>query len=117
MPGLGDAHGHVGSYGRSLARVACNGATSAAECARRAAEMAGRLPKGAWVRGRGWDQNLWPGGSFPTAAELTRAVHARDEFLAIAAHELRNPMTPILGYVEHILAVGRRPEIEPPAAG
>jgi signal transduction histidine kinase len=47
-------------------------------------------------------------------AELTRAVHARDEFLAIAAHELRNPMTPILGYVEHILAVGRRPEIDCP---
>jgi uncharacterized membrane protein YccC len=33
-------------------------------------------------------------------AELTRAVRARDEFIAIAAHELRNPMTPILGYVD-----------------
>jgi len=43
-------------------------------------------------------------------AELTQAVHARDSFIAIAAHELRNPMTPILGYVEHILSVGRRPE-------
>src|SRR4029077_4681443 len=41
-------------------------------------------------------------------AELTRAVHARDAFIAIAAHELRNPMTPILGYVEHILSVGAR---------
>jgi len=47
-------------------------------------------------------------------AQLTRAVHARDEFIAIAAHELRNPMTPILGYVEHMLAVGRRPEIDCP---
>src|SRR5215469_1330418 len=45
-------------------------------------------------------------------AELTRAVHARDAFIAIAAHELRNPMTPMLGYVEHILSVGRRPETE-----
>jgi two-component system OmpR family sensor kinase len=49
-------------------------------------------------------------------AELMRAVRARDAFIAIAAHELRNPMTPILGYVEHILSVGRRPESECPEA-
>jgi two-component system OmpR family sensor kinase len=49
-------------------------------------------------------------------AELTQAVHARDAFIAIAAHELRNPMTPMLGYVEHILSVGRRPESECPEA-
>jgi two-component system OmpR family sensor kinase len=47
-------------------------------------------------------------------AKLTQAVHARDAFIAIAAHELRNPMTPMLGYVEHILSVGRRPESECP---
>jgi two-component system, OmpR family, sensor kinase len=46
--------------------------------------------------------------------ELAQAVRARDEFIAIAAHELRNPMTPILGYAEHLLAVGRRPESECP---
>ena len=49
-------------------------------------------------------------------AELTQAVHARDAFIAIAAHELRNPMTPILGYVERIVSVGRRPESECPEA-
>jgi two-component system, OmpR family, sensor kinase len=49
-------------------------------------------------------------------AELTRAVHARDAFIAIAAHELRNPMTPMLGYVEHISLVARRPESECPEA-
>jgi two-component system, OmpR family, sensor kinase len=48
--------------------------------------------------------------------ELTQAVHARDAFIAIAAHELRNPMTPILGYVEHMLSVSRRPESECPEA-
>jgi two-component system, OmpR family, sensor kinase len=50
------------------------------------------------------------------AAELAQAVRARDEFIAIAAHELRNPMTPILGYAEYLLAVGRRPESECPEA-
>jgi signal transduction histidine kinase len=49
-------------------------------------------------------------------AELEAAVRARDEFIAIAAHELRNPMTPILGYVEHILAVSRLSEIDCPQA-
>lgn len=29
--------------------------------------------------------------------ELRRALRAKDDFIAIAAHELRNPMTPILG--------------------
>lgn len=32
-------------------------------------------------------------------ARLTEAVAARDAFLAVAAHELRNPMTPIVGRV------------------
>ena len=35
-------------------------------------------------------------------AELEAAVAARDDFLAVAAHELRNPMTPILGQVERL---------------
>ncbi|MBV9198179.1 MAG: HAMP domain-containing histidine kinase [Alphaproteobacteria bacterium] len=35
-------------------------------------------------------------------------MRARDDFLAIAAHELRNPMTPILGRVELLLARARR---------
>ena len=37
-------------------------------------------------------------------SELTEAVAARDTFIAVAAHELRNPMTPILGQVELLLA-------------
>jgi two-component system OmpR family sensor kinase len=49
-------------------------------------------------------------------AELLKAVRARDAFIAIAAHELRNPMTPIVGYVEHILTVARRPESKCPTA-
>jgi two-component system, OmpR family, sensor kinase len=36
-------------------------------------------------------------------------VRARDEFVAIAAHELRNPMTPILLQVGALLAAARSP--------
>ena len=40
--------------------------------------------------------------------ELHEAVRARDEFVSIAAHELRNPMTPILLLVHRVLASARR---------
>ena len=36
-------------------------------------------------------------------AELAEAVAARDNFIAIAAHELRNPMTPMIGQIELLL--------------
>ena len=36
-------------------------------------------------------------------AELLNAVAARDNFIAVAAHELRNPMTPIIGQLELLL--------------
>src|SRR3954468_15229795 len=41
--------------------------------------------------------------------ELREAVRARDEFVAIAAHELGNPMTPILMQVSSLLAAARAP--------
>jgi two-component system OmpR family sensor kinase len=47
-------------------------------------------------------------------AELEDALRARDDFLAIVAHELRNPMTPISAQVELLLAMVRRePEAVP----
>ena len=36
-------------------------------------------------------------------AELTAAVAARDTFIAVAAHELRNPMTPMIGQIDLLL--------------
>ncbi|WP_210497404.1 sensor histidine kinase [Microvirga antarctica] len=47
-------------------------------------------------------------------AVLTESVAARDAFLAVAAHELRNPMTPILAHVQRlarISAVSGDPEM------
>ncbi len=45
-----------------------------------------------------------------TVEGLRSAVQARDDFIAIAAHELRNPMTPIASQVELLLAAARRGE-------
>ncbi len=74
VPGLVDAHGHVQLLGRSRREVSCVDAPSEEECAARAAERARSAPPGAWIRGRGWDQNRWPGGRFPSQGTLTAAV-------------------------------------------
>ncbi len=81
VPGLVDAHGHVQWLGRGRREVSCAGATSEEACAARAADRARAAPGEAWIRGQGWDQNLWPGGRFPTQASLTRAVPDRPAVL------------------------------------
>ena len=46
--------------------------------------------------------------------EQRLAIRARDDFIAIAAHELRNPMTPILGVAQLAYAAARRSGSTPP---
>jgi predicted amidohydrolase YtcJ len=74
IPGLADAHGHILGYGRSLVNVSCLGLGSEAACVERVAERARKTPKGRWIRGRGWDQNRWPGAKFPTEKLLSERV-------------------------------------------
>ena len=45
--------------------------------------------------------------------ELRAAIAARDQFIAIAAHELRNPMTPIVGQVQLLVSRARREQASP----
>jgi two-component system OmpR family sensor kinase len=45
-------------------------------------------------------------------ARLTEAVEARDAFLAVAAHELRNPMTPIIGRIQILVRAARRADFQ-----
>ena len=77
FPGWADAHGHLLGLGKSLETADLKGAASAAEAARRVGALAEKLPKEAWVEGRGWDQNAWPGKSFPDARDLDRVVSDR----------------------------------------
>lgn len=82
FPGWADAHGHLLGLGKSLEIADLRGLASASEAAKRIGDLASRLPAGAWVEGRGWDQNLWPGRAFPDARDLDavaggRAVAAR----------------------------------------
>jgi signal transduction histidine kinase len=60
------------------------------------------------------DQNIREHNTLLIAevARLTEAVEARDAFLAVAAHELRNPMTPIIGRIQILARAVRRPDFQ-----
>jgi predicted amidohydrolase YtcJ len=77
VPGFIDAHFHLLNYCLDRDRVRLDRATTAGEAAALVARAADRLPRGAWVVGRGWDRNLWPGADFPTRHDLDRVVSDR----------------------------------------
>lgn len=70
FPGLVDAHVHLVAYGLGLLHVELRGTRSIADAVRRLADAAARLPRDAWVLGRGWDKNIWREDRFPTRADL-----------------------------------------------
>ncbi len=73
-PGLIDAHSHLAGYAFELGNVDLRGLETFDQVVERVRAAAAKAPAGAWVRGRGWDQNLWPGKQFPNHAALSRAV-------------------------------------------
>ena len=77
LPGLIDAHGHVFGLGETLTRLDLSGTTSLAQALKDIQAYARANPQGPWVRGRGWNQENWKLGRFPTAAELDGVVSDR----------------------------------------
>ncbi|KAF1705563.1 amidohydrolase [Pseudoxanthomonas suwonensis] len=82
IPGLIDAHAHVMELGYALLRADLSGATSTQEVVQRLQAYAATAPEDAWIIGWGWDQNLWPGARFPTAADLDAAFPDRPVWLS-----------------------------------
>lgn len=74
IPGMVDAHGHLIGLGDALATVDLVGSRSYDEVIARVVERARTVPKGEWIRGRGWDQNDWPDTRMPSHAALSSAV-------------------------------------------
>ena len=81
MPGLIDAHGHIESLGASLEQVDLRGVASLDEVARRVKARMDAMPGDSWITGGNWDQSLWPGGEFPTAAVLDAVAPDRPVWL------------------------------------
>lgn len=74
VPGFIDAHTHLVHFARARLDVELRGAADEDEAVARVAERAARTPTGTWIRGRGWDANLWPGQRFPTRASLDAVI-------------------------------------------
>ena len=74
IPGMIDAHAHLLNLGRQLRIVDLVGSSSYEEVIARVRAGAEAVPAGTWIRGRGWDQNDWPGGEFPTHEALSLAM-------------------------------------------
>ncbi len=71
IPGLIDAHAHVEGVGKLFSQLDLVGTSSSAEIRDLVIEALATTPKGAWLQGRGWDQNDWTEKTFPTFADLT----------------------------------------------
>ena len=82
LPGLIDAHGHVGGYGLGLLRVDLTGVSSETEAVQRVLTFAEANPDVEWIQGRGWNQVLWDNKTFPSAASLDAVVSDRPVWLS-----------------------------------
>ena len=69
-PGFIDAHAHFLGYGQSLYAVDLMFVPSWEEAITRVKDFAAKHPGKGWIKGRGWDQNRFPGKQFPTNAQL-----------------------------------------------
>ena len=74
LPGLVDSHAHMLGLGDLLAEVNVTGTPTYEAVIESVRVRAARTPAGEWIQGRGWDQNDWPGTSFPNHAALSAAI-------------------------------------------
>lgn len=88
IPGLHDAHHHTLGTGEQLANVDLRypAVTSLDELYAALAERAQTLPKDAWVRGSGYDQNRL--GAHPTAEGLDKVTGGRPAIIEHVSHHM-----------------------------
>ncbi len=70
VPGLIDGHAHLMQTGMAMQGVDLKGVESVEVAARRVGERAADATDGDWVRGSGWDQNLFRNATFPNKHDL-----------------------------------------------
>jgi predicted amidohydrolase YtcJ len=74
IPGLIDGHGHVMGLGLTLITLDLSETRSLSEAQAKIRAYAEANPGRKWILGKGWNQELWGLGRFPTATELDAAV-------------------------------------------
>ena len=81
LPGLIDAHGHVMGLGFQQLTLDLSATNSLAEAQTAIKSYAAKNPDRRWIVGRGWNQEKWGLGRFPTATDLDTAVSDRPVWL------------------------------------
>lgn len=81
MPGMIDAHLHVMGLGLAALTLDLSDTTSLEQALAKIAAFARDNPQRPWIIGRGWNQEKWGLGRFPTAADLDRVVADRPVWL------------------------------------
>jgi predicted amidohydrolase YtcJ len=77
LPGLIDAHGHVFGLGQLLTQLDLSQTRSLPDALKAIGDYARANPGQGWLRGRGWNQENWKLGRFPTALEADAVVSDR----------------------------------------
>ncbi len=80
LPGFIEGHAHVASLGARSGQVDLAGLESLPEVLGQIRGWSEAHPEG-WLRGRGWDQNLWPAKTFPRALDLDALTGTRPALL------------------------------------
>jgi predicted amidohydrolase YtcJ len=81
MPGLIDAHAHLIELGAEADLIDLRGVASPEAVAQRVKAWIDAHPGDTWVQGRNFDQSLWPGGEFASAAVLDDVASTRPVWL------------------------------------
>ena len=74
LPAFTDAHIHLIEYGLSLGLLHLDQARSIEQAVDQVAATARTNEPGTWIRGLGWNRNLWPGSPLPTRQQLDRVA-------------------------------------------
>jgi predicted amidohydrolase YtcJ len=81
VPGFIDSHAHVMGLGLAQLTVDLSDTRSLDEALAKVARYAADNPERPWIVGRGWNQEQWGLGRFPTAAELDAILPERPVWL------------------------------------
>ncbi|MEO0057625.1 MAG: hypothetical protein RIT17_1082, partial [Pseudomonadota bacterium] len=81
IPGMIDAHVHVMDIGFAALTLDLSATTSLEDALAKIKAFAEANPGRPWILGRGWNQEKWGLGRFPTAAELDAVVADRPVWL------------------------------------
>jgi predicted amidohydrolase YtcJ len=81
MPGMIDAHLHVMGVGFGALTLDLSDTKTLDEALAKIAQFSADNPARPWILGRGWNQETWGLGRFPTAAELDSVVNDRPVYL------------------------------------